>query len=386
MDDGGETGLGQNDVCGTTGGVGGTLDCDTDVGTRQGGGVVGTITGHGAKVTETLETFDDLVLVLGEDAGETVGVQDHLVQGGMLATGGGSVLQDLGGVHVVTQTETTTGFFSDGELITGDHLDPDTEKESIVDGLLGVLTGRVEDGEETDEFETVTLSLVVVTFNFLESDSKSTEATHGEFLDVSLEPILDFLGLVAAAELNDDAGHTLGDTLEATGRLLTVSTFGTLVDGIEGFEIKDLDALVGLGGIGDGVDDTSVDGVLILGTRSIGSQLDDIVGRERAVSPDGGAVDGELVSGKGAGLVGAEDGDSGQLFDSSDTGDDGLVLGELLSADGEGDGQDGGHGDGNTADQEDEDVVETITVRVVVSGIEDENLENDEETDGDETE
>ena len=57
-----------------------------------------------------------------------------------------------------------------------------------------------------------------------------------------------------------------------------------------------------------------------------------------------------------------------------------------MSADGEGDRQDGWHGDGDATDQEDEDVVETITVSVVVSGVEDGNLEKDEGTDGDETE
>jgi len=58
----------------------------------------------------------------------------------------------------------------------------------------------------------------------------------------------------------------------------------------------------------------------------------------------------------------------------------------LLGADGEGDGQDGGHGNGDTTDQEDEDVVKAISVRITVGSVEDENLENDKDTDGDETE
>jgi hypothetical protein len=44
VDDGGETGFGEHDVGGATGSVGGTLDGDTDVGTGEGGGVVGTVT------------------------------------------------------------------------------------------------------------------------------------------------------------------------------------------------------------------------------------------------------------------------------------------------------------------------------------------------------
>ena len=168
-------------------------------------------------MTETLEAIDDLVLVLGENTGETIGVQDHLVEGAMLATRGGSVLQNLGGIHVIAQTETTSGFLRNGELITSDHLDLDTEGHGVVDGLLGVLTGRIEDGKETDEFETVALSIVIVTLDFLESDGQGTETTHGEFLDVGLKPVLNLLGLVAGADIDDDPSHTLGDALELAG-------------------------------------------------------------------------------------------------------------------------------------------------------------------------
>jgi hypothetical protein len=62
------------------------------------------------------------------------------------------------------------------------------------------------------------------------------------------------------------------------------------------------------------------------------------------------------------------------------------VLGELLSSNGHGDGKDGRHGDGDTSDQEDEDVVQTVSVRVSEVGVEDEDLEDDEDTDGDHAE
>jgi len=61
------------------------------------------------------------------------------------------------------------------------------------------------------------------------------------------------------------------------------------------------------------------------------------------------------------------------------------VLGELLRTDGEGDGQDSGHGNGDTTNQEDEDVVETATVIVTEAGIQAENLCNDENTDDNKT-
>ena len=303
VNDGGETGFSQDDIGSTTGGIGGTLDSDTDIGTGQGGGIVGTITGHGTKVAEALETLNDLVLVFREDTSETVGIQDHIVEGGVFTAGGGAVLQNPGGIHVVAQAETTSGFLRNGELITGNHFDPDTESNSIVNGLLGVFTGRVEDGEETDELETVALSVVIITLDFLKGDSQGTETAHSEFLNIGFEPVLDILGLVSGAKLDDDAGHTLGDTLKLAGGFLTVGALGTLVDGVEWFEVEDLDTGVSPGRIRKGTNDTSVDGVLVFGTGSVGSQFDDILEGEWAVSPDGGAIDGELVGGEGTGLV-----------------------------------------------------------------------------------
>lgn len=81
-------------------------------------------------------------------------------------------------------------------------------------------------------------------------------------------------------------------------------------------------------------------------------------------------------------LVRAEDSDSSELLNGGDTGNNGLVLGELLSSDGEGDGEDGGHGDGNTSDQEHQDVVESTAVRVLELGVQDDDLEDDEDSDG----
>ena len=254
-------------------------------------------------MTETLQALDDLVLVFREHTGETVGIQNHFVQGGMLAAGGRSVLQNLGGIHVIAQTETTTRFLRDGELVTSNHLDPDTESDGIVDGLLGIFTGRVEDGEETDELETIALSLVIITVEFFESNGQSTETTGGEFFNVSLKPVLDVFGLVASAKLDDDSGHTLCDALESTRRFLAVGTFSTFVDGVEGLELENLDPGMSLGGIGDGIDDTHVDGILVFGTGSIGGQLDDVIDGDGTVSPDGGAIDGKLVGGEGSGLV-----------------------------------------------------------------------------------
>ena len=62
------------------------------------------------------------------------------------------------------------------------------------------------------------------------------------------------------------------------------------------------------------------------------------------------------------------------------------MLGELLGADCESDGEHGGHGDGNTINQKDEDVVKTATLGVVERRVEDDDFEDDEDSDGDQTE
>lgn len=205
VNNGRKSGLGENDIGGTTGSVGGSLDGDSDVGAGKGGGIVGSISSHGDEVTEGLEALDNLVLVLGEDTGESIRVHDHLVESAVLAVGGeSSSLHNLSGVHVVSQAETTSGLLGNGELVTGNHLDANTESLSVVDGLLGVITGRVEDGEESDELESVSGLVDLAGGNVLVGDGEGTESTGGELLDVLLELVLNLGGLVAGAEVDDD--------------------------------------------------------------------------------------------------------------------------------------------------------------------------------------
>ena len=52
-----QTRLGQHDISGTTSGIGSTLDGNTNVGTGQSRGIVGTITSHSAEMAESLETI-----------------------------------------------------------------------------------------------------------------------------------------------------------------------------------------------------------------------------------------------------------------------------------------------------------------------------------------
>jgi len=288
---------------------------------------------------------------------------------------------------VVTKPKTTTSLLSDSKLITGNHLDLDTESHGIVDGLLGVGTGRVEDGQKTDKLETGTWGVGSRTVDLLVSDSESTETTTGKLLNIVLKLVLELVGLVAGTEFDNDTSHTLGGTLEpASVTLVGVSDFGTLVDRVERLEVEELDTLTGELGVGKGTNDTTVDSVLVLGTGTVGSEETDTLDVELGVALDVLLVDSKLVGGKGTGLVGTKNGDTSELFDGSDTGDDSLVLGELLSTNGESDGQDSRHSNGDTTNQEDKNVVETTSVRVSEVGVENENLEQNENTDGDKTE
>ena len=62
------------------------------------------------------------------------------------------------------------------------------------------------------------------------------------------------------------------------------------------------------------------------------------------------------------------------------------MLGKLLCADSEGDGEYCGHGNGDTSDQKNKDVVETAAVGVAETGVEDQDFRDNEDTDSDQTE
>lgn len=375
------TRLREHDICSTASSICSTLDGDTDVGTTKIWSVVSIISRHRTKMAEILETSDDLVFVLGEDASEAVCIENNLVEVLVLRAGRGAFLENLGRVHVVAEAETTASLLRNSELITGNHLNLDTECQRIVDRLLRVLTRRVENGKETDKLKAVALAFMVVVVELLVSDSECTETTAGELLNVVFETVLNLIGLIARAKFDDDSGHTLRDALELASRLFAVGNFGALVNGIEQLEVKELNASTGLCWIIERVDYTSVDGVLVLGTGRIGGKENDILGREGAVALHELLVDRELVGRERTRLVRAKDRDASQLLDSRDTSDDGLVLRELLRTNGECDGEHSGHGDWDTTDQEHEDVVEAATVRVMERRVEDDDLENNEDTD-----
>ena len=71
----------------------------------------------------------------------------------------------------------------------------------------------IEDGKETDEFETIPISFWVIALELLIGDSKSAKTTRSELLNVSLQRVLQFL---------------------------TVGYLSVLVDGVERLEVQKL--------------------------------------------------------------------------------------------------------------------------------------------------
>jgi hypothetical protein len=104
---------------------------------------------------------------------------------------------------VVTGAETMTGFLRNSKPITSHHLNLNTERKGIIDRLLGVSAGRVIDSQKIDEFKPVALSLVIGVVEFLLSDSKGMKTTSCEILNVLFEAVLNLVGLVARADVDD---------------------------------------------------------------------------------------------------------------------------------------------------------------------------------------
>ncbi len=99
-------------------------------------------------MTTLLQHLDDLVLVLGEDFGETIGPLDKIVLSGTGDTTGNRALRvvDLG-----TEGKQLACLFGDSDGITSQHLDAETEVLSFEDGVSGIVTRGVEHGQHANE-------------------------------------------------------------------------------------------------------------------------------------------------------------------------------------------------------------------------------------------
>ncbi|KAF7571771.1 hypothetical protein PtrM4_092710 [Pyrenophora tritici-repentis] len=347
QDNGGETRGKEDDISGSLGSLGGTFDSDTAVRLLQGGGVVDTVTSHGSQVTTLLEHLDDLVLVLGEDFSETVGALDKVV----LGSTGKTAVDELGRVvNLGTESKHLARLLGDGNSVTSQHLDGNTELLSLNNGLGSILTRGVEHGHETEK-DPVTVVLLV-------SDTERSETTASELSGLLL--VEGSGDLIAVGEVDDSLGGTLCADVLVTSHVADGSN--TLGDGVEGSELlgapSHVEDLAGLGVSADGENGNLVDGVERLevvrrGKRSDGHHPVDIL-----ALGDVGLTKRQLVGSKRTGLVRAENVDTGKRLNGGELLDNSLLLSEVGSTDSEGGGGDNGKTDGDTDDEHDQGVVE----------------------------
>jgi hypothetical protein len=139
QDDRGETRGKEDDISGSLGSLSGTLDGDTTVGLLERWSIVDTVTSHGSQVTTLLQHLDDLVLVFGEDFGETVGALDKIVLGGA----GETAVDELGGVvNLGTESKHFAGLLGNGDSVTTvDLLVLEIERAGREETYVNILTG-----------------------------------------------------------------------------------------------------------------------------------------------------------------------------------------------------------------------------------------------------
>ena len=346
IDDGAETRGKEDDIGSGAGSVGGTLDGNTSIGLLERGSIVDTVTSHGNEVATLLENLDDVVLVLGENLGETIGSLNEIVnlRAGHVTTT--TETETLSVVDVGAETELTRSLASDTDGITSKHLDGQTERLGLVDSAGGIVARGVRAGHDTKDLPVGVFTLA--------SNTEGTETTGGELSDLVLVGGIDILGdnVVLLDSLQDEKRGTLDtdDTLALGGLNNGLNLLG---DGIEGLEVEDtvlakhrLGARVESQTLEESLVD-SIHTLLLAGSGQAGSEHE-ILGVDTL---DGvGLGKGELVLGEGTGLVRAENLDTSKGLDSGELLNDGLLLGEVGSTDSHGGGDDSGETDGHTND------------------------------------
>lgn len=377
INDGTETRGKEDDIGSGAGSVGGTLDSNTSISLLERGSIVDTVTSHGNKVTALLENLDDVVLVLGEDLGETIGSLNEIVDlraGHVTAT---TETEALSVVDVGTETELTRSLASNTDGITSKHLDGETESLGLADSLVGIVTGGIHAGHDTENLPR--------TLTTLAGNTERAETTGSELSNLVLVGLVNLLrdGVVLLDSLQNEKRGTFDASDALTlGRLDNGDDL--LGDGIEGVELENL--VLGENGLGagvelEGLEESLVDGIntlLLAGSGQAGSKHE-VLGVDTS---DGvGLRERELVLGEGTSLVRAENLDTGKGLNSGKLLDDGLLLGEVGGTDSHGGGDDSGETDGDTNDGDGKGKLEDLDDGV---GAVERGNPNDEESEDDE--
>ena len=346
VDDGRETRGKEDDIGSRASGVRRTLDGNTSIGLLERRGVVDTVTSHGNEVTTLLENLDDVVLVLGEDLGETIGSLDEIVDLGTGHFTATTKTKTFSVVDVGTKTELARRLPSDTDGITSQHLDGQTKGPGLVDSAASIVTGRVRAGHDAENLPRVVTALA--------SDTERTETTGSELGDLVLVGLVDSFGdgvvLLDGLENEKRGALDTDDTLALRG---LDNGHDLLGDGVEGVEVNNL--VLAEDGLGarvelEGLEESLVDGIntlLLAGGGQAGSQHEVF----RLDTGDRvGLGERELVLGQSTGLVRAENFDTSEGLDGAELLDDGLLLGEVGGTDSHGGGDDSGETDGHTDD------------------------------------
>ena len=105
--------------------------------------------GHADDVTALLQDIHDVELVFREDLRETVGLLDGLGgRAGLLVLG---VTQAGRIENVRAHVQLPGGLLGDGQRIARDHLDLHAHLSRGRDGRLGIVPGRIEQGQHAEE-------------------------------------------------------------------------------------------------------------------------------------------------------------------------------------------------------------------------------------------
>ncbi|KAI9252286.1 hypothetical protein BDA99DRAFT_177685 [Phascolomyces articulosus] len=225
FDNDGKAGFSQDDISSGTGSIRSISDGNTNVSLGKSRSIVDTITSHSSHMTHGLKTFDNFIFMFGVDTSKTIGLQDHIVDAGITRASGRAILQGLGQEHVITHTKTTTCFLTNGQLITGNHLDLNTQSNGTVNGFLCIGTWGIVNGQKTDKTHTLAFTIDFTRGNFIDSHGQSTKTTTSKFIDIIVQSLNLSFGLITRAKIQDGMGHTLGNTQDGTIFKTLVSDF-----------------------------------------------------------------------------------------------------------------------------------------------------------------
>ena len=138
---------------------------------------------------------------------------------------------------------------------------------------------RIKDAKKTNQLETISFGLRIITIQLFMNDSGGTKTTACKLLHISLKLVLDFVGLVVYAKVDDNTCYMLVDTLKLARRSFQIGELRTLVDGVEWLEVQKFDTCMGTRGITKGRDNGSINSILVLSVEGIGSKKHEVIGR-----------------------------------------------------------------------------------------------------------